>query len=88
MTDCHGYWIPCCHLRAAAAAARAASGGWAAAPGCCRAPGASARLAPVRVYIGSDHAGFALKAAIIEFLAGAGHEPVDCGPPVLNEGDD
>jgi ribose 5-phosphate isomerase B len=42
----------------------------------------------VRVYIGSDHAGFALKAAIIEFLAGAGHEPVDCGPPVLNEGDD
>jgi ribose 5-phosphate isomerase B len=43
---------------------------------------------PVRVYIGSDHAGFELKAAIAEWLAGAGHEPVDCGPPGLDEADD
>jgi ribose 5-phosphate isomerase B len=42
----------------------------------------------VRVYIGSDHAGFELKAAIVEWLAGAGHEPVDCGPPSLDEADD
>jgi ribose 5-phosphate isomerase B len=55
--------------------------------GCCGG-GRSARLAPVRVYIGSDHAGFELKAAIAEWLAGAGHEPVDCGPPGLDEADD
>jgi len=42
----------------------------------------------VRVYIGSDHAGFELKAAIAEWLAGAGYEPVDCGPPSLDEADD
>jgi ribose 5-phosphate isomerase B len=34
----------------------------------------------VRVYLGSDHAGFELKAALVEWLATAGHEPVDCGP--------
>jgi ribose 5-phosphate isomerase B len=42
----------------------------------------------VRVYIGSDHAGFELKARIIEWLASAGHEPVDCGPPKLDDADD
>ena len=42
----------------------------------------------MRVYIGSDHAGFELKAAIAEWLAGAGYEPVDCGPPSLDEADD
>jgi ribose 5-phosphate isomerase B len=42
----------------------------------------------VRVYIGSDHAGFELKARIVEWLTSAGHEPVDCGPPVLSDGDD
>jgi ribose 5-phosphate isomerase B len=42
----------------------------------------------VRVYIGSDHAGFELKARIVEWLASAGHEPVDCGPPKLDEADD
>jgi ribose 5-phosphate isomerase B len=34
----------------------------------------------VRVYLGSDHAGFELKTRLIEWLASAGHEPVDCGP--------
>jgi ribose 5-phosphate isomerase B len=34
----------------------------------------------VRVYLGSDHAGFELKARLVEWLASAGHEPLDCGP--------
>jgi ribose 5-phosphate isomerase B len=42
----------------------------------------------VRVYLGSDHAGFELKAALIEWLASAGHEPVDCGPEASNSDDD
>jgi ribose 5-phosphate isomerase B len=42
----------------------------------------------VRVYLGSDHAGFELKARIIEWLAAAGHEPVDCGPETYVTDDD
>ena len=42
----------------------------------------------MRVYLGSDHAGFELKAALIEWLAGAGHEPVDCGPAAYQHDDD
>jgi ribose 5-phosphate isomerase B len=42
----------------------------------------------VRVYLGSDHAGFELKARLIEWLASAGHEPVDCGPPSYEPDDD
>jgi len=42
----------------------------------------------VRVYLGSDHAGFELKARIIEWLTSAGHEPVDCGPTSYIPGDD
>jgi ribose 5-phosphate isomerase B len=42
----------------------------------------------VRVYLGSDHAGYELKAALIQWLASAGHEPVDCGPEAYNSGDD
>ncbi|HEY2488989.1 MAG TPA: ribose-5-phosphate isomerase [Streptosporangiaceae bacterium] len=42
----------------------------------------------MRVYLGSDHAGFELKAALIEWLTSAGHEPVDCGPPAYNHDDD
>ncbi|MEP7026403.1 MAG: ribose-5-phosphate isomerase [Actinomycetota bacterium] len=42
----------------------------------------------MRVYIGSDHAGYELKARIVEWLSSAGHEPVDCGPPTLDEADD
>jgi ribose 5-phosphate isomerase B len=34
----------------------------------------------VRVYLGSDHAGFELKEALVASLREAGHEPVDCGP--------
>jgi ribose 5-phosphate isomerase B len=42
----------------------------------------------VRIYLGSDHAGFELKARIIEWLASAGHEPVDCGPTSYVPDDD
>jgi ribose 5-phosphate isomerase B len=42
----------------------------------------------VRVYLGSDHAGFELKAALIEWLTKAGHEPVDCGPSSYQPDDD
>ncbi len=42
----------------------------------------------MRVYLGSDHAGFELKARIIEWLASAGHEPVDCGPTAYVPDDD
>jgi ribose 5-phosphate isomerase B len=42
----------------------------------------------VRVYLGSDHAGFELKTRLIEWLESAGHEPVDCGPETYAEDDD
>jgi ribose 5-phosphate isomerase B len=42
----------------------------------------------VRVYLGSDHAGFELKARLVEFLTQAGHEPVDCGPSSYDPNDD
>ena len=47
-----------------------------------------ARLSRVRVYLGSDHAGFELKSALAEAVAGAGHDVVDCGPPSYQPGDD
>ena len=42
----------------------------------------------MRVYLGSDHAGFELKTRLIEWLASAGHEPVDCGPETYVQDDD
>ncbi len=42
----------------------------------------------MRIYLGSDHAGYELKTALIEWLAGAGHEPVDCGPESYHPDDD
>jgi len=42
----------------------------------------------VRVYLGSDHAGFELKARLVEWLAQAGHEPIDCGPSSYDDADD
>ena len=42
----------------------------------------------MRVYLGSDHAGFELKSRLIEWLATAGHEPVDCGPKSYDPEDD
>ena len=45
-------------------------------------------MTAMRVYLGSDHAGFELKQAIIEHLQKAGHEPIDCGAYVYDAEDD
>jgi ribose 5-phosphate isomerase B len=42
----------------------------------------------MKVYLASDHAGFALKHSLIKFLLGAGHEAVDLGPERLDPQDD
>jgi ribose 5-phosphate isomerase B len=42
----------------------------------------------VRVYLGSDHAGYELKNHLVEHLKGAGHEVVDVGPHVYDAQDD
>jgi ribose 5-phosphate isomerase B len=42
----------------------------------------------MRVYLGSDHAGFALKGRLIAHLGELGHETVDCGPSTYDEDDD
>lgn len=42
----------------------------------------------MRVYIGSDHAGFVLKNKVVEHVAGLGHEAVDCGPASFDPDDD
>ena len=42
----------------------------------------------VRVYLGSDHAGFELKSVLANWLTSAGHEVSDCGPASYHEGDD
>lgn len=34
----------------------------------------------MRIYLGSDHAGFELKQHLVAHLKELGHEPVDCGP--------
>jgi ribose 5-phosphate isomerase B len=45
-------------------------------------------MTAMRVYLGSDHAGFELKQAIIEHLRDNGHEPVDCGAFTYDAEDD
>jgi len=42
----------------------------------------------MRVYLGSDHAGFELKAHLVAWLYENGHEPVDCGPATYDPDDD
>jgi ribose 5-phosphate isomerase B len=42
----------------------------------------------MRVYLGSDHAGYELKNHLVEWLAGQGHEAVDCGPATYDGEDD
>lgn len=42
----------------------------------------------MRVYLGSDHAGLELKAALVAWLGEAGHEAVDCGPVSYDPQDD
>jgi ribose 5-phosphate isomerase B len=43
---------------------------------------------PVKVYIGSDHAGFELKNALVARVGELGHEAVDCGPEAYHAEDD
>ena len=45
-------------------------------------------MAGMRVYLGSDHAGFELKAALLEHLAAAGHQVTDCGAVEYQPDDD
>ena len=45
-------------------------------------------MSAMRVYLGSDHAGFELKARLVEHLASLGHEPIDCGAPTFDPDDD
>jgi len=42
----------------------------------------------MRVYLGSDHAGFELKAKLVAHLAEAGYEPIDCGAHTYDAEDD
>ncbi|HZG04548.1 MAG TPA: ribose-5-phosphate isomerase [Streptomyces sp.] len=42
----------------------------------------------MRVYLGSDHAGYELKNHLVQWLRDAGHEPVDCGPHIYDAADD
>jgi ribose 5-phosphate isomerase B len=42
----------------------------------------------VRVYLGSDHAGFELKNHLVKWLTGRGHEVTDVGPDVYDAQDD
>jgi ribose 5-phosphate isomerase B len=42
----------------------------------------------MRVYLGSDHAGYELKNHLVEFVGRLGHEAVDCGPAAFDPDDD
>ncbi len=42
----------------------------------------------MRVHLGSDHAGYELKQALVRRLTALGHEPVDHGPTAYDEQDD
>ena len=53
-----------------------------------RAGGALTTMTAMRVYLGSDHAGFELKQAIIDHLRDTGHEPIDCGAYTYDAEDD
>lgn len=42
----------------------------------------------MRVYLGSDHAGYELKQHLVTWLTSNGHDPVDCGPATYDADDD
>ena len=42
----------------------------------------------MRVYLGSDHAGFELKEQLVEHVRALGHEAIDCGVPTYDPEDD
>jgi ribose 5-phosphate isomerase B len=41
-----------------------------------------------KIYVGADHAGFALKQKLVSELKQLGYEPVDVGPKTLDPADD
>jgi ribose 5-phosphate isomerase B len=45
-------------------------------------------MSDMRVYLGSDHAGYELKQQIIEHLKKSGYEPIDCGASSYDADDD
>ncbi len=45
-------------------------------------------MTAMRVYLGSDHAGFELKQKIMDHLRDTGHEPIDCGAYTYDAEDD
>ena len=45
-------------------------------------------MSAMRLYLGSDHAGFELKARLLTHLLDAGHDPVDCGATAFDALDD
>jgi ribose 5-phosphate isomerase B len=45
-------------------------------------------MTAMRVYLGSDHAGFELKQDVINHLKDNGHEPIDCGAYIYDPEDD
>ncbi|MGI8679406.1 MAG: ribose-5-phosphate isomerase [Jatrophihabitans sp.] len=42
----------------------------------------------MRVYLGSDHAGFELKGRLVDHLSGLGHQTIDCGALTFDPLDD
>jgi ribose 5-phosphate isomerase B len=42
----------------------------------------------MRIYLGSDHAGYDLKNHLVTWLKAQGHEVVDCGPETFDAQDD
>jgi ribose 5-phosphate isomerase B len=48
----------------------------------------AAMICGMRVYLGSDHAGFELKARLLEHLRGLGHDATDCGAHTFDPDDD
>ncbi len=48
----------------------------------------SGTMSDMRVYLGSDHAGYELKQQIIDHLKKSGYEPIDCGAFSYDADDD
>ena len=45
-------------------------------------------MSRMRVFLGSDHAGFELKARLLEHLTALGHDAIDCGALTFDPQDD
>jgi len=84
-TGCHAHWVnsslSCGRGRSLTASIVLAARGGLRWPGRCKDD-------VMRVFLGSDHAGFELKARLIDHVASLGHEPVDCGALSFDPEDD